>query len=160
MASLGYFPLGYHIPLVIYPRTQWYVNTTIFLITLGRLEVGCVWGRGKWGGKKKKRLGSVCVGRGERERVGGVKEERLGSCVYVEGRESWGERREVLHMILFRGGGVQNILEKWGYLHGAWRSKLRVYYRGFGVCSPEKIFKNGATLPENFSTPLKFLNLS
>ena len=53
------------------------MNTTIFLITLGRLEVGCVCGRGRWGEKRKKGWGVVCVGEGE---VGG-------------GR--WGERREV-----------------------------------------------------------------
>ena len=47
--------------------------------------------------------------------------------MYVGGRGRWGERREVLHMILFRGGGVQKILVKWGYLHGTWRSKLRAY---------------------------------
>ena len=34
------------------------------------------------------------------------------------------------------------------------------FFRGVGACSPEKIFKNGATLPENFSTPLKFLSPS
>ena len=83
--------------------------------------------------EKRKKVEEFCVcGEGEREGgnegVGGVKEERSGSCVYVGGRGRWGERREVLHMIIFqRGGGVQNILEKWGYLHGAWRSKLRVY---------------------------------
>ena len=34
-----------------------------------------------------------------------MKEERLGNYVYVGGRGRWGERRECLHMILFRGGG-------------------------------------------------------
>ena len=104
------------------------MNTAIFLITLCRLEVGACGGGGGGVKEKKKRLGRcVCGGRRRREGGGGVKEERLGSYVYVGGRGRWGERREVLHMILFRGGGVQNILEKWGYLHGAWRSKLRVY---------------------------------
>ena len=141
MASLGYFLLGSY-PLFTYSRTQWYVNTAIFLITLCRLEVGAC-GGGRGGGERKKKVG-------RREGRGGVKEERLGSYVYVGGRGKWGERREVLYMILFRGGGVQNILEKWGYLHGAWRSKLRVYSGGLGACFLEKIFKNGATLPENF----------
>ena len=68
-----------------------------------------MWGEGEEGGDRW----------GERREV-----EELCVC----GRKGeWGERREVLHMILFRGGGVQNILEKWGYLHGVWRSKLRVY---------------------------------
>ena len=63
-----------HIPLVIDPRTQWHVNTTIFLITLGRLGA-C--GR-EGGGVKEEMLGScVCVWGGV------VKEERLRSCVHV-----------------------------------------------------------------------------
>ena len=35
----------------------------------------------------------------------------------------------------FGGGGVQNILEKWGYLHGY---VLYCMLGGPGVCSPEK----------------------
>ena len=112
--------------------------------------------------KKKKGWGVVCVGGGEkREGVGGVKEERLGSCVYVGGRGRWGERREVLHMILFRGGGGFKIFWKSGGICMA-RGDLSYAFTigGLGACSPEKIFKNGATLPENFLTPLKFLNPS
>ena len=61
----GFISPSDHIPLVIDPRTQWHVNTTIFLIT-------CVLGRlGSW----------VRVGGGG----GGVKEERLGSCVWGGG---------------------------------------------------------------------------
>ena len=33
----------------------------------------------------------MCGGRGKKEGVGRVKEERLGSCVYVGGRGRWGE---------------------------------------------------------------------
>ena len=71
---------------------------------------------------------------GEGEERGGrwFKRREVGKlCVCGRMGGGWGERREVLHMILFWGGGggwrVQNFFEKWGYLHGAWRSKLRVY---------------------------------
>ena len=63
-----------------------------------------MWGRGRWGERKEKRFGS-CVCGGRKEGGGGVKEERLGSYVYVGGRGRLGERREVLHMILLRVGG-------------------------------------------------------
>ena len=64
------------------------MNTTIFLITLGRLEVGCVWGRGRWGEKKK--VGELCVHMcGEGEKGGG----------------GWGERREVGELCMWEGGG-------------------------------------------------------
>ena len=76
MASPGYFLLGSY-PLVTYPRTQWYVNTAIFLITLGRLEVGACGGGAGGVKEKKKGWGVVCVGGGE------------------EGGVRWGERREV-----------------------------------------------------------------
>ena len=117
LASLGYFLHGSY-ALVTYPRTQWYVNTAIFLITLGRLEVGCVWGRGRWGERKEKKVGELCVwGEGE------------------EGGGRWGERREFgelcvgpSHAFASGGGGwCSKYFGKWGYLHGAWRSKLRVY---------------------------------
>ena len=106
-----------------------------FLLWVGRLEVGCVWGRGRWGDKKKKGWGVVCVwgggkggGRwGERREVGEL-------CVCGRKGEVGWKKRGPSHDFISGGGGggVQNILEKWGYLHGAWRSKLRVYYRGFG----------------------------
>ena len=45
-------------------------------------------------------------------------------------------------------GGFKMFLEKWGYLHGAKRHVARGeatrLLGGFGACSPEKIFKNGA----------------
>ena len=48
-----------------------------------------MWGRGRWGEKKSSEL---CVwGEGEEGGVSRVKEERLGSCVYVGGRGRWGE---------------------------------------------------------------------
>ena len=77
LTSLGYFLLGSY-PLVTYPRTQWYVNTAIFLITLGRLEVSACGGGGGGVKEKKKGWGVVCGGGG-----GGG------------GRGRWGERREV-----------------------------------------------------------------
>ena len=70
--------------MVIDPRTQRHVDTTIFLITLDRLE--------SW------------------ERVGGgggrVKKGRLGSCVCEwGGRGRWGERRDVGELCVCGGGG-------------------------------------------------------
>ena len=49
--------------------------------------------------------------------------------------------------ISFRGG-FKIYLEKWGYLHGA--------KGGSGVCSPKKIFKNGAIWCVLESILLKF----
>ena len=69
-----------------------------------------------------------------------VKEETLGSCVYVGG----GGVKEV---ILFRG--FQNILEQWGYLHGAKRHAARgdlsyAFTRGvWRHASPRIFFKMG-----------------
>ena len=77
MASLGYFPLGSY-PLGHIPSDTVVCEYYNILDYTG-LEVGCVWGRGRWGEKKKKLgWGVVCVG-GEGEKG--------------EGR--WGERREV-----------------------------------------------------------------
>ena len=152
-----YFPLGSYPLGHIDPRTQWHVNTTIFLIT-------CVLGRlGSW----------VRVGGGG----GGVKEERLGSCVWGGGRDGgerrdvgelcvcgwrWGERREVLHVILFRGGGGGS--KYFGKAPcSSWRSQLRVYWGGgvWGRASPRIFFKmvqpylKISQTPCNFSIPLK-----
>ena len=64
-------------------------------------------------------------------------------------------------MISFRGGGRFKIFWKCGGICMARGDLSCAFTRGvLGACSPEKIFKNGATLPENFSTPLKFLNPS
>ena len=95
----------------------------------------------------------MCGGEGEEGGGGGVKEERLGSYVYVGGRGRWGERRDFIS-----GGGGVKIFWKSGGICMARGDLSYAFTRG--ACSPEKIFKNGATLPENFSTPLKFLNPS
>ena len=79
------------------------------------------------------------MGSGKREGVGGVKEERLGSCVYVGGRRRWGERREVLHMILFRGGGFKTFGKSGGICMA--RGDLSyAFTRGFGGMLPREIF--------------------
>ena len=109
-------------------------------------RVGCVWGGGG-GGVKEERLGScVCGGEGgdggERRDVG-----ELCVCGW-----RWGERREVLHVILFRGGGgIQNILEK---RHAARGYLSYAFTRGaWGRASPGNFLK-WCNLPENFSNPL------
>ena len=98
------------------------MNTTIFLNTLGRLEVGCVWGRWRWGEKKKK-VGELCVW-GEGEKGGG-------RC---------GERREVLHMISFRGGGGVKIFWKSGGICMARGDLSYAFTRGFGGMLPRENF--------------------
>ena len=81
----------------------------------------------------------------------------------------WGEKREVFHVILFRGGGVYNILEK---RHAA-RGDLSYSFTwgGLGACFPENFLKmvqpylkisqtlcNFSIPLKSFSTPLKFIN--
>ena len=110
-------------------------------------EVGCVWGEGEVGWKK--RGWGVVWGGGE----GGDGGERrdVGELCVCGWR--WGERREVFHVILFRGGGggFQNILEK---RHAARGDLSYAFTRGvWGRASPRNFLK-WCNLPENFSNPL------
>ena len=90
--------------------------------------VGCVWGKGRrW--CEKREVGELCVG---------------------DGGGRWGERRDVGELCVcgvkeersfawFYFGGVQNILEKWGYLHG---DLSYAFTRGvWGHASPRIFFK-------------------
>ena len=97
--------------------------------------VGCVWGEGEVGWKKRG-WGVVCVGGGGRWGDGGERREVGELCVCGW---RWGERREVLLVILFRGGGVQNILEK---RHAARGDLSYAFTRGgLGAGFPENFFK-------------------
>ena len=82
----------------------------------------------------------------------------------------WGERREVLHVILFRGGGgVQNILEKrhaargdlsYAFTRGVWgRASPRIFLKW---CNPTRKFLNPPVISQSLlkvsQPPLKFIN--
>ena len=71
-----------------------------------------------------------------------MKEERLGSYVYVGGRGRWDERREVLQMIFFFWGGGFKIFWKSGGICTARGDLSYAFTSGvWGHAPPKNFFK-------------------